>query len=114
VGHSLARATRGGWTTRLPIQRLADTVVTDLLEVGEAEHVVESVTGQLSWRRLEHYAHQRLKAKGQMLARMKERRKKVKRLNGAGERRPLDLALDLPKPSDSKRFGTTNRQTPTS
>jgi integrase len=55
---------------------LRHTVVTDLLEAGEPEHVIEAVTGHLSRRMLEHYSHQRLKAKGQMLARMEERRRK--------------------------------------
>lgn len=55
---------------------LRHTVVTDLLEAGEPEHVIEAVTGHLSRRMLEHYSHQRLKAKGQMLARLEERRKK--------------------------------------
>jgi integrase len=57
---------------------LRHTVVTDLLEAGEPEHVIEAVTGHLSRRMLEHYSHQRLKAKGQMLARMEERRNKGK------------------------------------
>jgi integrase len=55
---------------------LRHTVVTDLLEAGEPEHVIEAVTGHLSRKMLEHYSHQRLKAKGQMLARLEERRKK--------------------------------------
>jgi integrase len=55
---------------------LRHTVVTDLLEAGEPEHVIQAVTGQLSKKMLEHYSHQRLKAKGQMLARMEVRRKK--------------------------------------
>jgi integrase len=55
---------------------LRHTVVTDLLEAGEPEHVIEAITGHLSRRMLEHYSHQRLKAKGQMLARMEERRTK--------------------------------------
>jgi integrase len=55
---------------------LGHTVVTDLLEAGEPEHVIQAVTGQLSKKMLEHYSHQRLKAKGQMLARMEVRRKK--------------------------------------
>jgi integrase len=55
---------------------LRHTVVTDLLEAGEPEHVIEAVTGHLSRRMLEHYSHQRLKAKGRMLARLEERRKK--------------------------------------
>jgi integrase len=55
---------------------LRHTVVTDLLEAGEPEHVIQAVTGQLSKKMLEHYSHQRLKAKAQMLARMEVRRKK--------------------------------------
>ena len=55
---------------------LRHTVVTDLLEAGEPEHVIQAVTGQLSKKMLEHYSHQRLKAKGQMLERMELRRKK--------------------------------------
>jgi integrase len=55
---------------------LRHTVVTDLLEAGEPDHVIQAVTGQLSKKMLEHYSHQRLKAKGQMLTRMEERRKK--------------------------------------
>ena len=38
--------------------------------------MIQAVTGQLSKKMLEHYSHQRLKAKGQMLTRMEERRKK--------------------------------------
>ena len=71
------RALRGA--AGLPGFRFHDlrhTVVTDLLEAGEPEHVIEAITGHLSRRMLEHYSHQRLKAKGQMLTRMEERRKK--------------------------------------
>jgi integrase len=54
---------------RFRFHDLRHTVVTDLLEAGEPEHVIQAVTGQLSKKMLEHYSHQRLKAKGQMLAR---------------------------------------------
>ena len=54
---------------------LRQTVVTELLEAGEPEHVIQAVTGQLSKKMLDTL-HQRLKAKGQMLARMEARRKK--------------------------------------
>jgi hypothetical protein len=37
--------------------------------------MADAVTGHLSRRMLEHYSHQRLEAKRQMLARMEERRK---------------------------------------
>jgi integrase len=74
----------GAWRSlrtaaKLPGFRFHDlrhTVVTDLLEAGEPEHVIEAVTGHLSRRMLEHYSHQRLKAKGQMLTRMEQRRTK--------------------------------------
>ena len=52
------------------------TALRQTIEAGEPEHVIEAVTGHLSRRMLEHYSHQRLKAKGQMLTRMEERRKK--------------------------------------
>jgi integrase len=61
----------------LRFQDLRHTVVTDLLEAGKPEHVVEAITGHLSRRMLEQYSHQRLKAKGEALARMEERRKKA-------------------------------------
>ena len=40
------------------------------LEAGEPDHVVESTTGHLSRRMLEHYSHIRLKAKKQALDRL--------------------------------------------
>jgi len=45
-------------------------VVTRLLEAGEPDHVVESITGHLSRRMLEHYSHIRLKAKKAALDRL--------------------------------------------
>ena len=49
---------------------LRHTVVTRLLEAGEPDHVVESITGHLSRRMLEHYSHIRLQAKKQALDRL--------------------------------------------
>lgn len=49
---------------------LRHTVVTRLLEAGEPDHVVESITGHLSRRMLEHYSHIRLKAKKDALDRL--------------------------------------------
>ena len=49
---------------------LRHTVVTRLLEAGEPDHVVESITGHLSRRMLEHYSHIRLKAKKAALDRL--------------------------------------------
>jgi len=52
---------------------LRHTVVTRLLEAGEPDHVVESITGHLSRRMLEHYSHIRLSAKKKALDRLAER-----------------------------------------
>lgn len=49
---------------------LRHTVVTRLLEAGEPDHVVESITGHLSRRMLEHYSHIRLNAKKVALDRL--------------------------------------------
>ena len=54
---------------------LRHTVVTRLLEAGEPDHVVESITGHLSRRMLEHYSHLRLTAKRAALDRLNGRRK---------------------------------------
>jgi hypothetical protein len=40
-----------------------DRIGSRLLEAGEPDHVVESITGHLSRRMLEHYSHIRLNAK---------------------------------------------------
>jgi integrase len=70
----------GAWralrdAAKLPGLRFHDlrhTVVTRLLEAGEPDHVVESVTGHLSRRMLEHYSHIRLHAKKAALDRLHE------------------------------------------
>lgn len=49
---------------------LRHTVVTRLLEAGEPDHVVESITGHLSRRMLEHYSHIRMNAKKAALDRL--------------------------------------------
>jgi len=54
---------------------LRHTVVTRLLEAGEPDHVVESITGHLSRRMLEHYSHIRLTAKRAALDRLSQPRK---------------------------------------
>jgi integrase len=55
---------------RLRFHDLRHTVVTRLLEAGEPDHVVESITGHLSRRMLEHYSHIRLAAKRTALDRL--------------------------------------------
>ena len=61
---------------------LRHTVVTRLLEAGEPDHVVESITGQLSRRMLEHYSHIRINAKKAAL----------ERLDGSGETSSIKIA----------------------
>jgi integrase len=76
LGTTGRRCGRPRGVSGLRFHDLRRTVVTDLLEAGEPEHVVEAITGHLSRRMLEHYSHQRLKAKGEALTRKEERRKK--------------------------------------
>jgi integrase len=56
---------------------LRHTLVTRLLEAGEPDHVVESITGHLSRRMLEHYSHIRLNAKRAALDRLEESAKEA-------------------------------------
>jgi hypothetical protein len=46
---------------------LRHTVIPELAEMGVADHVLESISGHLSRRMLEHYSHIRLDAKRQAL-----------------------------------------------
>jgi Phage integrase family len=46
---------------------LRHTVITELAEMGVADHVLESISGHLSRRVLEHYSHIRIDAKRQAL-----------------------------------------------
>lgn len=59
----------------LPFHDLRHTVVTRLLEAGESDHVVESITGHLSRRMLEHHSHIRLTAKKAALDRLQQSRR---------------------------------------
>jgi hypothetical protein len=46
---------------------LRHTVITELAEMGVADHVLESISGHLSRRMLEHYSHIRIDAKRKAL-----------------------------------------------
>ena len=46
---------------------LRHTIITELAEMGVPDHVMESITGHLSRRMLEHYSHIRLDAKRKAL-----------------------------------------------
>ncbi len=55
---------------------LRHTIITELAEMGVADHVLESITGHLTRRMLEHYSHIRIDAKRQALDALDEQRKK--------------------------------------
>jgi hypothetical protein len=67
VGHGLARAAGRRGPARAAVHDLRHTVITELAEMGVADHVVESISGHLSRRMLEHYSHIRIDAKRQTL-----------------------------------------------
>jgi len=74
--HTAWRALRDAAGLRgLRFHDLRHTVVTRLLEAGQPDHVVESITGHLSRRMLEHYSHIRLAAKTLALDRLATRKK---------------------------------------
>lgn len=54
VGRRVALAAEGRRLTGFRFHHLRHTVVTDLLEAGEPEHVIEAITGHLSRRMPEH------------------------------------------------------------
>jgi integrase len=56
---------------------LRHTVITELAEMGVADHVLESISGHLSRRMLEHYSHIRIDAKRQALNALDETRRRA-------------------------------------
>jgi len=52
-------------------------VITELAEMGVADHVLESISGHLSRRMLEHYSHIRIDAKRQALDALDAARRSV-------------------------------------
>ena len=66
---------------------LRHTVITELAEMGVADHVLESISGHLSRRMLEHYSHIRIDAKRQALDaldNLRRARRQCKRQRKAG------------------------------
>lgn len=59
---------------RLRFHDLRHTIVTELAEDGTPDHVIESITGHLSRRMLEHYSHVRIEAKRKALDALDARR----------------------------------------
>ena len=65
---------------------LRHTVITELAEMGVADHVLESISGHLSRRMLEHYSHIRIDAKRQALDALDAARRKAgPNVNGDGD-----------------------------
>jgi intergrase/recombinase len=67
VGYRLAGAAGTCRAGTPAIHHLRHTVITELAELGIADHVLESISGHLSRRMLEHYSHIRIDAKRQAL-----------------------------------------------
>ena len=61
---------------------LRHTVITELAEMGVADHVLESISGHLSRRMLEHYSHIRIDAKRQALDALDDVRRAESNGNG--------------------------------
>ena len=64
---------------------LRHTVISELAEMGVADHVLESISGHLSRRMLEHYSHIRLDAQRQALDALDATRRAAAG-NGNGDR----------------------------
>jgi integrase len=64
---------------------LRHTVITELAEMGVADHVLESISGHLSRRMLEHYSHIRIDAKRQALDALDNLRRGSDAPNGNGK-----------------------------
>jgi hypothetical protein len=63
---------------------LRHTVITELAELGVADHVLESISGHLSRRMLEHYSHIRIDAKRQALDALDTARRRADSNDRAG------------------------------
>ena len=74
---------------RLRFHDLRHTVITELAELGVADHVLESISGHLSRRMLEHYSHIRIDAKRQALDALDNARRGAEK-NGDGNENEKD------------------------
>lgn len=66
--------TRKAGLPGLRFHDLRHTIITELAEMGVPDHVMESISGHLSRRMLEHYSHIRLEAKRRALEELDARR----------------------------------------
>ena len=77
---------------------LRHTIITELAEMGVADHVLESITGHLSRRMLEHYSHIRIDAKRQALDALDVQRGQVLPATGTDGRQSAEIKaiVDVP------------------
>ncbi len=88
---------------------LRHTVITELAEMGVADHVLESISGHLSRRMLEHYSHIRIDAKRQALDALDVQRGCVLPVNGNGKGgdpeggdAEIDAIIEVPESATSQ------------
>jgi Phage integrase family len=73
---------------------LRHTAITELAEMGVADHVLESISGHLSRRMLEHYSHIRIDAKRQALD-ARDQARRAAEGNGNGDQNEAnDTAIE--------------------
>jgi len=74
-------------------------VITELAEMGVADHVLESISGHLSRRMLEHYSHIRIDAKRQALDALDAQRQLVAagKGNGNGQQAEISAVVEVPE-----------------
>src|SRR5258708_1945054 len=83
---------------RLRFHDLRHTAITELAEMGVADHVLESITGHLSRRMLERYSHIRIDAKRQALDALDVQRGRVLPEAGNGNGDPkIDAIIEVPE-----------------
>ena len=84
---------------RLRFHDLRHTAITELAEMGVADHVLESITGHLSRRMLEHYSHIRIDAKRQALDALDVQRGRVlpQAGNGNGGDPEIEAIIEVPE-----------------
>ncbi len=91
------------------VMRVKHTVITELAEMGVADHMLESITGHLSRRMLEHYSHIRIDAKRQALDALDVQRGRVLPVtdNGNGDDpecgdAEIEAIIDVPESATSQ------------
>ena len=84
---------------RFRFHDLRHTVITELAELGVPDHVLESISGHLSRRMLEHYSHIRIDAKRQALDALDESRRDVQNGDANGDADTSGDAPETPKNS---------------